>query len=269
MGAEVIEAPPAEQRRRAARAPLPADRGPRPAGDGPHGVGPGRDGPLPPGRQRLDARDQAAARGRRRAAAARRLARRDRGVLPRRTACRAASTRPTRDTKRGLIRDEILPLLRRLHPGADANLLALAGRAAAAAARARALARRAPRRRGRARRRPTSAAGVRAVREYDTLRLEGEVQLGAVAALDRASRGSRCARGARAIGSRDGARRCRICSWTRRCRASQRDDWPIVVRGDEVVAVPGIADAPGWEGTVRAHGGTSDHASRPRTSARS
>src|SRR5215210_9596208 len=30
------------------------------------------------------------------------------------------------DTSRGLIRNEILPLLRRLHPGADANLLALA-----------------------------------------------------------------------------------------------------------------------------------------------
>src|ERR1051325_6482194 len=30
------------------------------------------------------------------------------------------------DTRRGLIRDEILPLLRRLHPGADASLLALA-----------------------------------------------------------------------------------------------------------------------------------------------
>src|SRR5204863_613264 len=29
-------------------------------------------------------------------------------------------------TKRGLIRDEILPLLRRLHPAADENLLALA-----------------------------------------------------------------------------------------------------------------------------------------------
>ena len=31
------------------------------------------------------------------------------------------------DTKRGLIRNEILPLLRQLHPGAEANLLALAG----------------------------------------------------------------------------------------------------------------------------------------------
>src|ERR671933_1039140 len=33
-----------------------------------------------------------------------------------------------RDTARGLIRDEILPLLRRLHPAADANLLRLAER---------------------------------------------------------------------------------------------------------------------------------------------
>src|SRR5919197_223981 len=33
-----------------------------------------------------------------------------------------------RDTARGLIRDEIMPLLRRLHPAADANLLRLAER---------------------------------------------------------------------------------------------------------------------------------------------
>jgi hypothetical protein len=32
----------------------------------------------------------------------------------------------------------------------------------------------------------------------------------------------------------------------------QRDDWPLVVRGDDVVAVPGVAEAPGWEGVVRA-----------------
>src|SRR4029453_15190533 len=31
-----------------------------------------------------------------------------------------------RDTKRGLIREEIVPLLRRLHPAAERNLLALA-----------------------------------------------------------------------------------------------------------------------------------------------
>jgi hypothetical protein len=32
----------------------------------------------------------------------------------------------------------------------------------------------------------------------------------------------------------------------------ERDRWPLVVYGQEVVAVPGIADAPGWEGIVRA-----------------
>jgi tRNA(Ile)-lysidine synthase len=31
---------------------------------------------------------------------------------------------------------------------------------------------------------------------------------------------------------------------------SERDAWPLVVRGDEVVAVPGIATAPGWENVV-------------------
>ena len=31
-----------------------------------------------------------------------------------------------------------------------------------------------------------------------------------------------------------------------------RDTWPLVVAGDEVVSVPGIAEAPGWEDTVRA-----------------
>ena len=31
---------------------------------------------------------------------------------------------------------------------------------------------------------------------------------------------------------------------------AERDDWPLVVCGDEVVAVPGVAEAPGWEGVV-------------------
>jgi len=33
---------------------------------------------------------------------------------------------------------------------------------------------------------------------------------------------------------------------------SERDAWPLVVHGDEVVSVPGIAEAPGWEGVVSA-----------------
>jgi tRNA(Ile)-lysidine synthetase-like protein len=31
---------------------------------------------------------------------------------------------------------------------------------------------------------------------------------------------------------------------------SEREAWPLVVRGDEVVYVPGIAAAPGWEDAV-------------------
>jgi hypothetical protein len=35
----------------------------------------------------------------------------------------------------------------------------------------------------------------------------------------------------------------------------ERDDWPVVVRGEDVVALPGIAEAPGFEGAVRARRG--------------
>jgi hypothetical protein len=31
---------------------------------------------------------------------------------------------------------------------------------------------------------------------------------------------------------------------------AERDGWPLVVDGNEVVAVPGVAEAPGWEGVV-------------------
>ena len=33
---------------------------------------------------------------------------------------------------------------------------------------------------------------------------------------------------------------------------AERDAWPLVVSGDEVVSVPGVADAPGWEDAGRA-----------------
>ena len=32
----------------------------------------------------------------------------------------------------------------------------------------------------------------------------------------------------------------------------ERDRWPLVVAGEEVVAVPGLVEAPGWEDAVRA-----------------
>ena len=63
------------------------------------------------------------------------------------------------------------------------------------------------------------------------------------------SQALRYERGARATGSRAARRRSRTCSWTRRSRALRRELWPLVVRGDEVVAVPGIVDAPGIEAT--------------------
>jgi hypothetical protein len=32
----------------------------------------------------------------------------------------------------------------------------------------------------------------------------------------------------------------------------ERDTWPLVLSGDEVVSVPGLVEAPGWEDAVRA-----------------
>ena len=106
--------------------------------------------------------------------------------------------------------------------------------------------------------------GVRAVREYDTLRLEGEVQWGPWL-LDFRRRGLEV-RGAarRGIGSQDGARRCRICSWTRRCRGPSGTggrSWCAATRSSRV---PGIAEAPGWEGAVRARRRASEPGSSER-----
>jgi tRNA(Ile)-lysidine synthase len=155
-----------------------------------------------------------------------------------------------RDTKRGLVRDEILPLLRRLHPGADANLLAL-GHEHPRLPRAleRSLVELLASRAGS--RGVDLGSGVRAVREYDTLRLEGEVQWGPwqlsadVEDLEVRTRRP----GDRLAGRRKKVQDLLVDAKVPR---AERDVWPIVVRGDEVVSVPGIADAPGWEGAVRA-----------------
>jgi tRNA(Ile)-lysidine synthase len=161
---------------------------------------------------------------------------------------RSDSTNP--ETKRGLIRDQILPLLRGLHPGADANLLALADerprlpRALEASlvellsslAGSRAV---------------DLGGGVRAVREYDTLRLEGEVRWGPWRL---ASEVVGLEVRARRPGDRLAGRRKKVQDLLVDAKVprAERDEWPIVVSGDEVVSVPGIADAPGWEGAVRA-----------------
>ncbi len=152
------------------------------------------------------------------------------------------------DTTRGVIRGELLPLLRRLDPRAEANLLALAEQRP-----------RLPRTLERtlvellANRAGTKTAdlggGVRAVREYDALRLEGAVvwgpwELGT-------DRPGLVVRG-RLPGDRLAGRRKKVQDLLVDAKVprAERDHWPVVVHGTEVVSVPGIADAPGWEGTV-------------------
>lgn len=154
------------------------------------------------------------------------------------------------ETKRGLIRDEILPLLRRLHPGADANLLALAEeRARLPRSLERSLLDLFASREGS--RSVDLAGGIRAVREYHTLRLEGTVRWGPwtlTSELDGLEVRPRRP-GDRLAGRRKKVQDLLVDAKVPR---SERDGWPIVVHGDDVVAVPGLAEAPGYEGAVRA-----------------
>ncbi len=154
------------------------------------------------------------------------------------------------DTKRGLVRDEILPLLRRLHPGADRNLLALAEeRPRLPRALERTLVELLASADG------TRAAdlgdGVRAVREYDDVRLEGSVRFGPWRI--ESARPGLVVR-TRRPGDRLAGRRKKVQDVLVDAKVPRaaRDAWPMVVSGDEVVAVPGIAEAPGWEGAVQA-----------------
>ena len=154
------------------------------------------------------------------------------------------------ETARGLIREEILPLLRRLHPGAEANLRALGDvrpglPRGLEASLVELLASRAG----------TKAAdlggGVRAVREYGTLRLEGTIEWGPwTLESDRADLEVRVRRpGDHLAGRRKKVQDLLVDAKVPR---AERETWPVVVCADEVVAVPGIAVAPGWDGVVKA-----------------
>jgi tRNA(Ile)-lysidine synthase len=150
------------------------------------------------------------------------------------------------ETKRGLVRDEILPLLRRLHPAADANLLrALDERRTLPPAIAELLD--API----GSRRVDLGGGVQAVREHDRLWLES----GPVA-LDRevewgAWRIRSTLPGLRVRGWRPGdrlagrRRKVQDVFVDAKIPRSEREAWPLVVRGREVVAVPGLVEASG------------------------
>jgi tRNA(Ile)-lysidine synthetase-like protein len=154
------------------------------------------------------------------------------------------------DTKRGLIRDEILPLLRRLHPAADENVLrALDVRATLTPALAELLA--SPS----GSKRVDLGGGVQAVREYDRLWLEnGPVELAGEVRWGQWRIRSELA-GLRVRGWRPGDRlagrkkKIQDVFVDAKIPRSEREAWPLVVRGDDVVAVPGIVDVPGIEAT--------------------
>ena len=153
-------------------------------------------------------------------------------------------------SKRGLIRHKILPLLCRLHPGAEQNLLALADERP-----------RLPRELERTlidllastdgAKSADLGSGFRAVREYDEVRLEGRVTFGPWR-IESARPGLTVR--TRRPGDRLAGRTKKIQDVfvDAKVPRSARDAWPIVVSGNEVVAVPGLAVAPGWEDTVRA-----------------
>ena len=151
-----------------------------------------------------------------------------------------------RATKRGLIRNEILPLLRRLHPAADENLLRLLDpRETLSPALAELLASPA------GSKRIDLGGGVQAVREYDRLWLErgpvelaGEVRWGEWRIRSELE-------GLRVRGWRPGDRlagrskKIQDVFVDAKIPRSEREAWPLVVRGDEVLAVPGLVEYPG------------------------
>ena len=151
-------------------------------------------------------------------------------------------------TKRGLIRNEILPLLEQLDSRARSSLLSLADeRPRLPRTLERTLAELLASHEGT--KSADLGAGVRAVREYGTIRLEGSVEWGPWTLTS--ERPGLAVRGRRP-GDRLAGRRKKVQDLLVDAKVprAERDGWPLVVNGDEVVAVPGVAEAPGWEGAV-------------------
>jgi tRNA(Ile)-lysidine synthase len=150
-----------------------------------------------------------------------------------------------RGSKRGVIREEILPLLRRLHPAAERNLLRLAELETAPPELVELLSSVA------GSRRLDLGGGRTAVREYERAWLEqtplalvGEVRWGPW-------RISASEQGLKVRGWRPGDRlagrskKIQDVFVDAKIPRSEREAWPLVVRGEEVVAVPGIVDVEG------------------------
>jgi tRNA(Ile)-lysidine synthase len=146
-------------------------------------------------------------------------------------------------TRRGLIRDELMPLLRRLHPGADRNLLRLAEQRPSKLDLLLASAEGSGR--------IDLGQGLTAVREYDRvwleqtpLALEGRVRWGPwTIESELAGLKVRSWRpGDRLAGRRKKVQDVFVDAKIPR---SEREAWPLVVRGRDVVAVPGLIEHPG------------------------
>ena len=149
-------------------------------------------------------------------------------------------------TVRGLIRREVLPVLERIHPGARKNVLrALDDRRTLPPALAELID--APV----GSKRVDLGGGVQAVREHDRLWLErgpvalsGPVTWGAwrIEAL----RPGLIVRGWRAGDRLAGrAKKVQDVFVDAKVPRSDREGWPLVVRGDEVVCIPGLVEAEG------------------------
>ncbi len=145
------------------------------------------------------------------------------------------------DTLRGLIRDQIVPLLRRLHPAAEQNLARLADERP-----------RLPRKleetllallaSGDGTKHADLGGGLRATREYDRISLEhGPVRWGPwVIESDDPTLEVRARRPGDRLAGR--SKKLQDVFVDAKVPRSERDSWPVVVREDEVVAVPGIVE---------------------------
>jgi tRNA(Ile)-lysidine synthase len=158
-------------------------------------------------------------------------------------------------TVRGLIRSEIVPALRRLHPAAERNVLAaLDERRGLPRPLERALLELLASREGS--KRLDLGDGRVAVREYESVWLErGPVPLEGRVRWGRwtleASRPGLTVRGWRPGDRLAGhGKKVQDVFVDAKVPRSEREAWPLVVRGDDVVAVPGITAAPGYEGAV-------------------
>jgi tRNA(Ile)-lysidine synthase len=144
------------------------------------------------------------------------------------------------DTLRGLIRGEIVPLLRRLHPAAEENICRLADERP-----------RLPRgleetlvallSSTHGTKYADLGRGLRAVREYDRVSLDrGPVRWGPwLIESNEPGLEVRTRRPGDRIGGR---RKLQDVFVDAKVPRAERDDWPVVVAGEEVVAVPGMVE---------------------------